>query len=166
MRVILLKTIAFHLLFLVLHYTHELLPYDAIGVIAPTSESVFQHMKAAFYAWTLASLGELALRRDVWRRLFDANLLINLLAPWAMFMWYLASALGLAPLPTVALEILYANVVLLAAGLALSLLARDLTGARFSRAGRVVMIAFYVVYAGLFATFTFETPWGGFFTHP
>ena len=166
MRYILVKTIAFHLLFLVLHYTYEALPYRAVAVFAPTTESVMQHMKAAFYAWTLVSVGELALRRDVWRRVFDANLLINLLAPWAMFMWYLASALDLQPLPTVAIEILYANIVLLVAGLGLTVLSRDLMRAQFARASRAVMIAFYVVFAFLLAALTFETPWGGFFTHP
>src|SRR5690606_15782139 len=125
-----------------------------------------QHMKSAFYAWTLMSLGELALRRDAWRRVFDANLLINLLAPWAMFLWYFASALGLQPLPSTAIEILYANVVLLVAGLGLTVLARDLVSATFSRSARGVMVVAYVAFAFLMAVFTFETPWGGFFTHP
>lgn len=166
MRYILVKVIAFHLLFLVLHYTYDALPYRAVAVFASTSETVMQHMKGAFYAWTLVSLGELALRRDMWRRVFDANLLVNLLAPWAMFMWYLASALDLQPLPTVAIEILYANIVLLVAGLGLAVLSRDLMRAHFSRASRTVMIAFYAVFAFLLAALTFETPWGGFFTHP
>jgi len=165
-RYILLKTIAFHLFFLVLHYTYEALPYRVIGVFAPTSESVMQHMKGAFYAWTLVSMGELALRRDFWRRVFDANLLTNLLAPWAMFAWYIASALGLQPLPSTAIEIVYANVVLFVAGLGLAVLARDLASAMFSRAARGVMLAFYMVFAMLLAVFSFETPWGGFFTHP
>lgn len=113
-----------------------------------------QHMKAAFYAWTFASLVEVALRRSEWRRVFDANLLINLLAPWAMFLWYLASALDLQPLPSTAIEIAYANAVLFFAGAGLSVLARG------------VMAAFYLLVAFLLATFSFKTPWGGFFVHP
>ncbi|HMM27590.1 MAG TPA: hypothetical protein PKD46_05075 [Aggregatilineaceae bacterium] len=166
MRYIFLKTITFHLFFLLLHFAHDWLPYKGVTVIAASSESVMQHMKVAFFAWTLASLGELALRRRAWRRGFDANLLTNLLAPWAMFLWYVADALGLQPLPTVALEIAYANVVLFVAGLGLSTLGRDLASATFSRAARGAMIAFYLAFAFLLIVFTFETPWGGFFTHP
>lgn len=166
MRYIFLKTITFHLFFLLLHFVYDWLPYQGVTVIAASGESVMQHMKVAFFAWTLASLGELALRRGMWRRAFDANLLINLLAPWAMFLWYIASALGLQPLSSVAVEIVYANLILFIAGLGLSTLARDLASATFSRAARGVMIAFYLAFAFLLITFTFETPWGGFFTHP
>lgn len=166
MRYIFLKTISFHLFFLLLHFVHDWLPYQGVTVIAANGESVMQHMKVAFFAWTLASLGELALRRRVWRPVLDANLLINLLAPWAMFLWYVASALGLQPLPSVAVEIVYANLVLFIAGLGLSTLARDLASATFSRGARGVMLAFYLAFAFLLITFTFKTPWGGFFTHP
>lgn len=166
MRYVVLKTITFHLFFLALHLAHDWLPYNALAVIAPNSEAVMQHMKAAFYAWTFASLVEVALRRSEWRRVFDANLLINLLAPWAMFLWYLASALDLQPLPSTAIEIAYANAVLFFAGAGLSVLARDLAGARFSRSARGVMAAFYLLVAFLLATFSFKTPWGGFFVHP
>ncbi len=166
MRYIFLKTIVFHLFFLLLHFAHDWLPYKGVTVIAAGSESVMQHMKVAFFAWTFASLGELALRRRAWRQVLDANLLISLLAPWAMFLWYVADALGMQPLPSVALEVAYANVVLFVAGLGLSTLARDLVSATFSRGARGVMIAFYLTFAFLLIAFTFKTPWGGFFTHP
>lgn len=165
-RRILRKTIVFHLIFLVLHFAHDWLPYTWVTVVGARGESVMQHMKVAFFAWTLAALGELALRRTQRRRIFDANLLASLLAPWAMFLWYLASALYGGQLPSTALEIVYANVILFLAGLGLSLLAYDLEGHLFARATRLVMIIFYGCLVYLLVTFTFETPWGGFFVHP
>lgn len=48
MRYIFLKTITFHLFFLLLHFAHDWLPYKGVTVIAASSESVMQHMKVAF----------------------------------------------------------------------------------------------------------------------
>ncbi|MCZ7539257.1 MAG: hypothetical protein M5U29_04930 [Anaerolineae bacterium] len=165
-RRVLRKTIIFHLIFLVLHFVHDWLPYSWVTVIGAGSESVMQHMKVAFFAWTLTALGELALRPTRRRRIFDANLLTNLLAPWAMFLWYLAPALYGGQLPSTALEIVYANAILFLAGLGLSLLSYDLERATFLRATRVAMVIFYACLVYLLVKFTFETPWGGFFVHP
>lgn len=166
MRFILLKTVTFHLAFVVLHFAYDWLPVRGVALFSANSEAVMQHMKIAFFAWTLTALGELALRKRVWRRVFDADLLANLLAPWAMFLWYLAPAIVGKPLPTATHEIAYANVVLFALGLGLTLLARDLESAHFSRTARAVMVGWYLCLAFLLVTFTFETPWAGFFEHP
>lgn len=165
-RRVLRKAIVFHLIFLALHFAYDWLPYSWVAAIGARGEAVMQHMKIAFFAWTLTALGELTLRPARRRRVFDANLLVNLLAPWAMFLWYLASALYGGPLPTTALEIVYANAILFLAGLGLSLLAYDLESAVFSRATRAVMAVFYGCLVYLLVTFTFKTPWGGFFVHP
>jgi hypothetical protein len=60
-------------------------------------------------------------------------------------------------------EIIAANVVLVLCGIALLILERDLSGIRLARAGRIVLIVFWLLTAFLLAAVSFNVPWAGFF---
>jgi hypothetical protein len=165
-RSFLLKLLAFWILFLIFHFAYEWLPSTVVAVFAGTSEGAVQHMKMAFWAFTFASVGEYFLRRvpaDQRGSFFDSRLLITNLAPWSMFYWYILPVLYGKPFASEAVEIVAANIILLLAGIALLFLERDLSNIRISRAGRVILILFWVLSAFLLAAVSFKVPWAGFF---
>ena len=162
----LLKLLAFWILFLVFHFFHDWVPVPLTVIFAGNSEGAVQHMKMAFWAFTFASLGEYFIRKaqkGQRQAFFDSRLLITDLAPWTMFFWYILPVILGKPFASEAVEILAANVVLLLAGVALLFLERDLSGVKFSRTSRIILIIFWALTAFLMAAVSFNTPWAGFF---
>jgi hypothetical protein len=160
------ETIVFQVLFLILHFAYNWIPSPLIALISGTSEGVFQHMKIAFYAYTLLSLGIYLLTRTRMAnpsRFFFARLAANIFLPWGVFFWYIAPAVLGQPMPSVALEIVYANCITLLVGLVFVVLGHEFESVQFSRFIQVSLFVLYILSICLFIAFTFQIPWAGFF---
>ena len=165
-KTFLLKLLAFWILFLIFHFLYEWLPSTLTVIFAGNSEGAVQHMKMAFWAYSFASLGEYILRKVSKEQrvsFFDSRLLLANLAPWTMFFWYILPVIFGKPFASEAIEIVAANVILLLAGISLLFLEKDLAGIHLSRAGRTILIIFWLLAAFLLAAVSFKIPWAGFF---
>ncbi len=162
-----LKGFLLYLASLVLvQFAYKLLPLPAVGLVGAVHEAVFQHMKAAFYAYLLVSAIEIAVVRPRSHGFIMSRLLSAVLSPWLIFLaWYIAPAVY-GPMPTVLLEIIYANVVLVLAISACIVVERDLARLPYSRGFRSVIVASFLVLILLFTTFSFRTPWADLFAVP
>jgi hypothetical protein len=160
------KALAFQLLFVILHFAYAWFPSPVVAVFSGTSEAFVQHAKIGFWAYSLACLLEYALRRKRISSLGSftlARLLACVMLPWIMFLlWYIAPSFR-GPMSTGTLEIIYANIVTFGVGLAAATLERDLERVAFSPAVRGVIMLLYLLSAILLTTYTFRLPWADFF---
>ena len=151
---------------MLVQFAYELLPLPAVGLVSAVCEAVFQHMKGTFYAYLLVSAIEIAVVRQRSQGLIMSRLLAAVLFPWLIFLaWYIAPAVY-GPMPTVLLEIIYANVVMILAIAACIVMERDLARLTYSRGSGGVIVASFLVLILLFTTFSFRTPWADLFTVP
>lgn len=69
-------------------------------------------------------------------------------------------------LPTVFLEILYANLALLAAGICTLIVEKSLEEISYARGLKIVILALFLLSAFYYVIFTFRLPWTDFFADP
>jgi len=165
LRSILLKLVLFWVLFLVLHFIYDWLPYPIVAIFSGNSEAVAQHMKISFFAYAFASLIEFAwlrIPKPDRLRFLDSRLLGLLIVTFGTMLWYIVPAIRGVGMPNDLLEILYANLVILLVGLGAVLLERDLARIQFSRASRAALILFNLSLITILILGTFRIPWGGF----
>lgn len=100
-------------LFLLLHFSYEILPNLLFKIIGEEGETTFFHMKMLFFAYVFVTLAELAVRRKRLGPIGDflsGRALIAVAYPWlTITLWFAAEAGGIA-MPNLAVELVYANV--------------------------------------------------------
>ncbi len=163
------KAIAFWLVYLAMYGIYRFFPITPLCLVCGVRESNFQHYKAGFYAYLIVCLGE-----AVWRgpRLADGagflypRLTAAVFLPWLIFLlWYIAPAL-IGRWPNVTYEIIWANVITLAVGLATVVLESGLMQMPYSRTLKGIVIALFGVSILLYTVFTFRLPWADVFVEP
>ncbi len=160
-KYVFIKSGIFLLLFSLLHFIYELAPIIPFAVIGGVSESVFQHLKLAFWAYLFLLPIEYALfRKNIENKpsFFYSRLLITLLIPWMEFiLWYIAPAtVGELPL---ALELAYSFIILYIMGILGGILEQDLYGTEFKNKARFVILLLLGVTIFIFTIFSFKDPW-------
>jgi hypothetical protein len=165
-----LKALAFLPLFLLLHYAYEWLPWPGLAWFSSTGETVYSHMKIAFFAYLVLCGLEYALVRPpasgrdgfLYSRLFASVLL-----PWGIFFgWYLGPAVYGAPMPNDAIEIVYANLVTLGVLALVGIIERGLEPYRLPRGLRAALWIIAAVLVLEFVIFSYRQPWADVFTPP
>jgi hypothetical protein len=164
---IIIKIIIFWVLFLLLHFSYDWFKNPVIAVISGTNESFMQHAKIGFLAYSLASLAEFLLWGNQLanpRSFIDSRILTSLILPWVMFIvYYIAPAFYGKAMPTIPLEIIYANIVLLVIGVLLALFENNLGNVIFSPHNEMVLWGLWALGFVEMAIFTFRPPWADFF---
>lgn len=164
---ILLKLAIFWALFLVLHFSYQWFPRPVMAVFSATCESLMQHAKIGFFAWSIASLVEYL----IWGSgaagpggFLSSRLLSSVIMPWIMFIiWYTAPAFYGKPMPTVVAEIIYANIAILMIGAILALLETNLVTVAFTGPITIILGICWVLGMLEMVIFTFRPPWADFF---
>ncbi len=166
---VILKTLAFWLGYIALHYAYDFIPVGAIALFSGTDESFFQHQKIGFFTYALVCVGEYAIRRKqiestetfVYTRLFT-----TMLAPWFIFILWFTGPAYVGELPTVFLEVLYSNVIVILVGRALLAVERALDQLTFDRSFKLVTATLFAISVSLFLIFTQRLPWCDVFADP
>jgi hypothetical protein len=164
---IVIKLAIFWGAFLIFHFAYSWFPVSAVAVISGTNESIMQHAKIGFFAYSLASLVEYF----IWGRklpnsssFFDARILTSVIFPWIMFIvWCMAPAFYGKPMPAILAEIIYANIALLLIGTILAIFEKDLSGVKFSNTARIILRVLWIIGMLEMVIFTFNLPWADFF---
>ena len=160
------RVAAFLAIFLIFHYAYDWSGWQWTTFFAATAETMFQHMKIGFYAFLSLSGLEILFFRHKIKNLssfIDARLLGSMLLPWGMFLlWYIAAAIY-GPLPNIAVEIIYANVVTIALVIMTLTLSDQWQQIHFSASARFWIIFLTLNAVLLFTVFTYNIPWAPFF---
>jgi len=166
---ILLKAFIYLIFFSVLHFGYDLTHLSFLKPFCGIDESIFQHLKMAFWAYLLASLVEYPVYKrknkkyeSFWiPRFFSATMV-----PWTIFLvWYLAPATG-GKFRLSYMELIWALVVSYFSGLAGGLMERTLEEQRLAFCFKVLVIFLALASAFLYIAFTYQLPWIDMFRAP
>jgi hypothetical protein len=138
-----------------------------MAMLGGTNESFLQHAKIGFVAYSLTSLGEYLLigrRQPDPKAFFNARVMTTLVLPWIMFVvWYTLPAFYGHPMPSVAAEVIYANITLLIVGIVLLFIESDLEKLSLSLFKEKVLWFLWALSLVEMILFTFNIPWEDFF---
>ena len=166
MKRALLKVVGVWIMFAILHFAYELVPIFPLRIIAGVSESNFQHMKLAFFAYLIISIIEYFIVRKslpssesfVYSRLFATTLL-----PWMMIsIWYM-QAVFFGPM-LLLLELVYSTIIVLIATGCAIIVERAIEKTPLTTAFKGLIIGLFLIAFIEYAVFSFKLPWLDLFT--
>lgn len=157
-------------IFLLLYFLYKFFPSAPLKIICGICESNFQHYKASFFAWIILSLGEFLWvhRRIQDRRVFlYSRLATATMLPWFVFiLWYLGVAI-FGRLPSIPLEIAYANMITIIAGVFATIFEKGISRISYNWELKTIILVLFFSSLVLYMVFTFgELPWADVFVEP
>ena len=155
-------------LFILLHYSVDWIPGSVfLQIISAVSESNFQHWKIATMSFIILttieiplSIGEL--KNDWW---WFGRLSSTIFITFIIFVLYYIPFMFLGSF-TLIFEIVYANLCLLVANFAVSVLERQYREKKVQIGTKIVLLVLFVVLIAEFVVFTFDLPFYDVFTDP
>ncbi|MGB9764083.1 MAG: hypothetical protein ACPLZD_01840 [Candidatus Saccharicenans sp.] len=166
---IIFKAFIYLVFFSILHFGYDLTSWSFLKPFCGADESIFQHLKMAFWAYLLSSLVEYPIFKRKQRsyesfwipRFFSATVV-----PWTIFLvWYLVPA-TIGKFPLSYMELAWALLVSYFSGLAGGVIERHLEEQRLSFCFKVLVLFLVLVSAFLFIRFTYQLPWIDMFRAP
>ncbi len=164
------KIILLYLVFMVFYGVYRAFPVFPLSIVSGISESNFQHYKAAFFTFLLVDLIEYLVFRKRIQSLavfWYGRLLMAVLVPWIIFLfWYIAPAVY-GQFPTQLGEIIYANLITILVFISALLLEDGFLRIPFSRNLKILTWVLLLISLLLFMVFTFShLPWADVFVEP
>ena len=158
------------LIFLILYFLYKFIPLTPLKVICGIYESNFQHYKASFFSWIIVSLGEF-----IWmnRKIRDRQVFLYsriataTILPWFVFiLWYLGVAI-FGRLPSIPLEIVYANIITIIVGIFATIFEQGVSQITYSRELKIIILILFFASLVIYMIFTFgNLPWADVFIEP
>ncbi len=166
---IFLKIVLYQILFLLVHYSYDWFPNSLTNFFAPTSESVYQHMKGAFYTYLLLVGIEyiLACKMIVSKsRYFYARLAGGIFLPLIMMPYYLLGPALFVQIESIPLEIVFANLALLATSASAFLLETVFEKSEQTAGVKTILVLLFLITLFEFIVFNTRLPWYDIFANP
>lgn len=163
------KALLFYAIFLLFYGLSKVATGMPLALIIATNESNFQHYKAAFFCYLIASLIEYLVFRK--RISAEQGFLYSRMAaavfiPWMVFLlWYLAPAV-IGKWPRELYEIIWSNLITIAVAFSTVVLERGMMEIHFSRELKLVLWTLFIASITLYIIFTFQLPWADVFVEP
>lgn len=157
-----LKALFFLAIFSILHFGYDFTHWDFLVPLCGIDESVFQHLKMAFWAYLIASLIEYFLiRRNVSKikNFWYPRILSTIIVPWFIFIiWYLVPALW-GKVESLRLEVFWSVLVTILSGIIGGMMEKNIEGKDFNSSFKIVILILFIVSAFLYIWFTYKPPW-------
>lgn len=163
------KSLLYLIIFSILHFGYDLTHWLFLTPLCGINESVFQHLKMAFWAYLLACLIEYFIdRRNLNNRnaFWYSRLLSVITVPWfVMLIWYLVPAL-FGKVESMTLEILWSVFCTYFSGIAGGVVEKNIEKNVVTLGFRTVIIILFIVSVLLFIWFTYKPPLIDLFLNP
>ncbi len=166
---ILLKALIYLVFFSILHFAYDLAGWTFLKPFSGIDESVFQHLKMAFWAYLLASLVEYPFfkkKRKSYESFWYPRFFAATVVPWTIFLVYFLGPAVAGKFQASYLELTWAILVSYFSGLAGGLIEGHLEQQRLTFCFKAVIIFLALVSAILYITFTYSLPWLDMFRAP
>jgi hypothetical protein len=163
------KVILLQVLFLLLHYLYNWFPNNVTAIISATDESIYQHMKVAFFSYIIVSLIEFAIchkRIESRARFFHTRALTAVLFSLLVIVWYYTSCAYFIKFDNLFLEVLFANIATILTSITGLHLEQHLEQIDFSLGMKRLSVAIFVVKLSEYIIFTYRLPWLDVFANP
>lgn len=166
---ILLKALIYLAFFSILHFSLELSGWSFLKPLAGTDESVFQHLKMAFWAYLLASVLEYPFfkkKKKTYQSFWYPRFLAATFVPWVIFLVYFLGPATGGKFSSSVLELTWAILVSYFSGLAGGLLESHLEEQKLAFCFKALIIFLLLASAFLYVAFTYSLPWLDMFRAP
>jgi len=174
-----LKSFIFLLVFSILHFGYDITGWAFLTPFCGVNESVFQHLKMAFWSYLLLTL---VIEYPIVRRRFGRGDLDKgtigignfwysrfqslVMLPWVMLIvWYLLPALYGKP-ESLWVDLIWAIAITYLSCLFVGYLEKDVEKTEFNLSTKYILLFLVFVSAFLFVWFTYKLPWVDLFENP
>lgn len=164
-----IKSFLYLIIFSLLHFGYDLTGWAFLVPFCGTNESVFQHLKMAFWSYFFTSIFEYFLkkgkidRRDsfLYSRFFSM-----IIIPWfIMLTWYLVPAI-FGKIEISLLEVSWAIFVTYFSAVMTGKIEKNIEEIKINAGFKIVIIILFVISAFLYVRFTYQPPWIDVFINP
>jgi len=162
-----LKLLFFIILFLILHFAYDFFPNNFFKIFSGTDESVFSHLKIAFWAYFINSIIEYFYCKKQQKKFsFFSSFIINIILPWfIIIIWYIIPALY-GKLNSELYEIIWALFVLILAGIFSINLEKSISIVSLNIYSKIFILILFIISVFFFTFFSFNKPWIDLFDIP
>lgn len=164
-----IKVFLYLIIFSILHFSYDLTKLKFLIPFGGIDESIFQHLKMAFWAYLITSVIEYSYLRRRFKNFisfFIPRLFSSVIIPWLIFLvWYLAPAIY-GKFNSAIPELIWAVLVTILSGISGVLIEREIQGRKFSKAFITVTLLLGIISAFLYIKFTYQLPWIDMFQNP
>ncbi len=155
-----IKSLIFLIIFSILHFGYDLTSWSFLKPFCGVDESVFQHLKMAFWAYFFASSIEYFAFKK--KGVFWYS---RLLSTTIFLIWYLVPAF-FGKLSSSKLELLWAIFSSYASAVMAGVVEKNVERGPINLSFKIVVIALFIISAILYILFTFKLPWIDLFVNP
>ncbi len=156
-------------IFIILHYTYDFFPNIVVQIFSGINESVFQHMKIAFYSYIILMIIEfLAFKKKItdntgflFSRIFSA-----IFYPWIVFMVFFFTRVIYPWQMHFVVEIISAQVTVYVSALIIGFIELDIMKIEFGKRLKIILVILIILLIVEFTAFTFYLPWHDVLTDP
>jgi hypothetical protein len=164
-----IKAAVYVFLFRFLHYIYEWTGNNVIvGIFSSVDESIFQHMKMAFYTYLIVTLIEFLIFKDNIddpKEFMYSRLLSLLLVPWfVQFLYFTAAMFG--HIDNYYFELIYSISIGYLSIIPIIVLEKWYAKLEIPKHVKVLIIILIVLLVAQFTVFTFFPPWHDVFANP
>lgn len=154
-----IKVLIIWVLYVALHFTYKYIPCGLTQLFGCPEESIFHHMKMAFFAYSLVSIVEYFILKPQYRESFISSRMLSvLLISYFSFMVWLFVPVVIGPIHAPWFEIVYSNLILalsLSAVIYIETFTEKIT---FNKTVTRIISLIYLIILTVFVVSTFSPP--------
>ena len=165
---IFIKSLIYLFIFIILHFGYELTQWSFLTPFCGINESVFQHLKMAFWAYLFTSGIEylVIIKKKRARNFWYPRLLSTVIVPWFTFiLWYIAPAL-FGRIGCLILDLIWAVSITYGAALIAGIMEKVTEKSQVTVGFKIGVWILIIVSAFLYIRFTYRLPWIDLFISP
>lgn len=159
-----LKSFFYLLIFSVLHFGYDLTKLNFLKPFCGVNESIFQHLKMAFWSYIFLGLTEVLSKKRkelLYSRLFSAVIL-----PWiTMIIWYIPFTI-LTKIQVPVIEILWSITATYFSAIITILIEKNIEILEISKEFKILILFLTFISAFLFVSYTYRLPYIDVFINP
>ncbi|MGQ9616267.1 MAG: DUF6512 family protein [Spirochaetota bacterium] len=164
-----IKALLYLAIFSILHFGYDLTHRGFLVPLCGIDESIFQHLKMAFWAYLFASIIEYFLsRKRYYKResFWYTRLLSTVLVPWfIVLIWYLVPAL-LGRVESLVIDLVWAIFSAFLSAIFGITIERSIEDIKTALSFKLIVLFLFIVSAFLYVWFTYKPPWIDLFVNP
>ena len=165
------KSLLFLLCVSFFHFGYDVTGWDFLKPFFGINESIFQHLKMAFWGYLLLSILEyfLLFKKELYREIKNfwySRILSAIIVPWiVVLVWYLLPAIY-GRVESLTFELFWALLATYLSGILAIKIEKETENTPFSTHTKAILLILLVISAFMFVTFTYKLPWIDLFANP
>ena len=163
------KSLIYLFIFSILHIAYDLTHWVFLMPFCGINESIFQHLKMAFWAYLLTNLIEYLTVKDKLSgkiNFWYPRLLSTVMLPWVIVLiWYLVPALY-GRVKILSLDVLWAIFSTYTSGVMIGVIEKNIEKNVITISFKVIILILFIISIFIYIWFTYKLPWIDLFIDP